>query len=195
MKKKTLQEEVADIKQKMNLKTTPKKNNYEYGCAMLYFSLPQMAELHELIDQNDLYIADDNGGYGLETEPHVTLLFGLHSEVTTEDVTNVMNQFNYGDCILHNASLFKNPLYDVLKFDVRYPTTDSAFLHKANAELSNFPHTTDYPDYHPHCTIAYLKPGMGEKYVKELVGHEYTVIPEYGVYSKPDGGKDNIKIK
>lgn len=193
MKKKTLQEEVEEIKQKMNIVSETKKNHkFEYGCAMLFFSLPQMNELHKIIDENDLYTEEE--GFGLESEPHVTLLFGLHPEVTTEDVANVMNKFNYGDCVLYNASLFKNPLYDVLKFDVRYPTKGGAFLHKANAELSKFPHTTDYPDYHPHCTIGYLKPGMGDKYVKELGGHEYVVVPEYGVYSEPNGKQNRIKI-
>ena len=192
MKKKTLEEEVAQIKQRMNIVSEEKKNHkYEYGCAMLYFDLPDIKKIHEIIDPKDVYSEE---GYGLETEPHVTLLFGLHDGVSVPQVTEVMDKFKYTDCILYNASLFKNPQYDVLKFDIRYPTKGGAFLHKTNAELSKFPHTTDYPDYHPHCTIGYLKSGTGEKYVKELNDREFVVTPEYGVYTTTNGDKNRIKI-
>jgi hypothetical protein len=55
--------------------------------------------------------------------------------------------------------------------------------------LVKLPHTTDYPDYHPHSTIAYLKKGKGEKYTDKLKGAEYIVNPSKIVYSKPDGNK------
>ena len=48
---------------------------YSYGCAMLYFDFPKMDELHKSIDEDDIYSED---GHGLETEPHCTLLYGLH---------------------------------------------------------------------------------------------------------------------
>jgi 2'-5' RNA ligase len=34
-----------------------------------------------------------------------------------------------------------------------------------NEKLSILPHTTDFPDYNPHITIAYVKKGKGKKYV------------------------------
>ena len=41
------------------------KDKYEYGCVMLYSSFPtQIIKLQDVINPKDLYLADDNGGYG-----------------------------------------------------------------------------------------------------------------------------------
>jgi hypothetical protein len=56
-----------------------------------------------------------------------------------------------------------------------------------NAELAKLPHTTNFPDYHPHATIGYLKPGTGKKYVELFKDKQYEVVPEKIVYSKPGG--------
>jgi hypothetical protein len=77
-----------------------------------------------------------------------------------------------------------------LKFDIKGDN-----LHETNADLQQYPFTSNFPDYHPHMTIAYLKPGTGKRYVKMLKGIEYDLLPQYAIYSKPDGEKDKIKIK
>ena len=56
-------------------------NTYDYGCAMLYFDFPKMSEIHDQIDPSDIYEDDKDKTYGLEDEPHCTLLYGLHKEV------------------------------------------------------------------------------------------------------------------
>lgn len=174
---------------------TPK---YEYGCVMLYFQFPKMTELHKIINPNDIYEADINGGYGLETEPHCTLLYGLHDGVSLENVTSILDNFKFGECKIYNPSLFENEDFDVLKFDVGYTTRGGAFLQKANIELAKLPNTQTYPDYHPHMTVAYLKPGMGKKYV-DLISKsaepEFIVQPDYAVYSVPSGTKTKIEIR
>jgi hypothetical protein len=89
--------------------------------------------------------------------------------------------------------LFENEKYDVLKFEV---VGDN--LHETNADLKKFPHTTSFPDYNPHLTIAYLKKGEGSKYVNMLnkAGlNEFWLAPQYGVYSKPNGSKTHIQIR
>ena len=167
------------IAEKKSEKDQQKK--YPYGCSMLYFDFPQMKILHDEIKKDDIF---EDDGFGLETEPHVTLLYGIHSdEVDDEKVMDISTK-SIKSIGLGNPSLFENEKYDVLKFDVEGP-----FLHDINAELSKLPHTTDYPDYHPHCTIAYLKPGTGKKYTKAFKGRIYEVFPTKVVYSKPDGSK------
>lgn len=182
----TLQEEVNFIKKRMKLITEDRK--HEYGCVMLYFSFPEMKEIHKLIDPDDLY-EEDGQDYGLETEPHCTLLFGLHDGVSTDDVDKSLGKFTFDTCKAHNASLFKNEKYDVLKFDI-----EGESLSDANKELKKFPHTNEYPKYEAHLTIAYLKPGKGEKYSKELKGDKYWLTPRHAIYSKPNNTKDKIKI-
>ena len=165
------------------------KEKFDYGCVMLYYDFPKMGEIHELIDDKDVYYEEGDRSFGLEDEPHTTLLFGLHDDVTDDDVKNVLDRFTYGNCKLQNASLFQNPDYDVLKFDV---SGDN--LHKTNDLLRKYPHTNNFPDYHPHTTIGYLKPNMGKKYVEKLKGLSYNLTPQYAVYSKPNGDKVKMKI-
>ena len=148
-----------------------------------------------MIDEKDIYMEEGNNSFGLEDEPHTTLLYGLHDGVTLEDVKNVMGEFKFGDLIAHNPSLFQNEKYDVLKFDMKYPTKGNMFLHKCNEELKMFPHTSDFPDYHPHMTIAYLKHGKGNKYLRKFGQIEYNLTPQYGVYSQPNSSKTKTKTK
>jgi hypothetical protein len=55
-----------------------KKETYDYGCVMLYFKFTDLKTIQKKIDKKDLYKKGNK--YGFETEPHVTLLYGLHSE-------------------------------------------------------------------------------------------------------------------
>ena len=183
---KVLKEEISKIKKYIKLLT--EGNGYDYNCAMLFFSFPEINEIHDLIDSNDLFTKPDED-YGLEKEPNVTLLYGLHDNVTVKDVESILDNYTFSTCKAHNPSLFSNDEYDVLKFDI---VGDN--LSEINKELTKFPHTTDYPDYHPHMTIAYLKPGLGKKYVKKLKGKKYWLPPKYAVYSTTDGKKHKISI-
>lgn len=166
-----------------------KKATYDYGCAMLYFNFPEMEDLHKKIEKEDVFVDPKDSTFGLETEPHCTLLYGLHSDVNLETIEKIVNGFEFGACTIKEASLFENEKFDVLKFDVT-----GEGLHDCNTALSKLPHTTDYPDYHPHMTVAYLKNGMGKKYIDLLGTEERTLKPSYIVYSQPDGTKSKISL-
>jgi 2'-5' RNA ligase len=168
-------------------------DTYSNGCVMLYFDFPKINDIHSKIDKDDLYEEENDRTYGLEDEPHITLLYGLEKEVTPNQVKEILENFTFGPCKLYNASLFENE-YDVLKFDVGYPIKGEAFLHKCNTALRKLPYQNDYPDYHPHMTIGYLKKGTGKKYTEMLKDLEYDLSPSYAVFSQPDGNKVKIKI-
>ena len=168
---------------------------YDYGCVMLFFKLKEMNKIHKSIEKEDLYEVKGDDTYGLSTEPHITLLFGLHKGVTTEDVISVLDNIKFGECEIYKPSLFENDLFDVLKFNVRYTEDGNRFLHQANKELKEFPFTSNYPDYKPHMTIAYLKKGKGKKYKGSFKELSYVIEPDYAVYSKPDKTKTKIKLK
>jgi 2'-5' RNA ligase len=165
------------------------QSNYEFGCVMLYLN-NKLTALHKYIDKNDIYVDPEDPTFGLEKEPHVTLLYGLHEEVTPKQIKSVLKDFEFGKLLLHNVSLFENEKYDVLKFDI-----EGDSLHQANDELKQFPYTSDFPDYHPHSTIAYLKSGKGKKYVKKFKDLELETKPKYAVYSQPNGNKTKFSIK
>lgn len=177
----------------LNLIKENSSSTYDYGCVMIYFKFPEIKIIHNKIDIKDIYIEEGDQTYGLEDEPHTTLLFGLHEEVTDEDVKNIINKYTFGECIINTPSLFNNEKYDVLKFDV-----DGKNLHSINKDLKQFPFTSTYSDYHPHLTIGYLKVGKGQKYIdilNESKLNKFSLIPQYVVYSKPDGSKSKLKIK
>jgi len=179
--KQTLRKALLEGKHK---KTTHKN---EYGCLMVNLEIDQKDwdKLSSIIKDEDLYQPEDDPTYGRETEPHVTVLFGLHGDIPDADIEKQIAKMKKPELSFKGISAFKNELFEVLKFDV-----ESEDMHKLNKEFRKFPHTTSYPNYHPHCTIAYVKPNMADKYIKklnELKDIKSTVSDI--VYSKVDGTK------
>lgn len=168
-----------------------KKSTYKYGCVMLELNFPDIKQIHSKIKKEDLYKEPDNDKFGLEKETHITLLYGLHDEVSLKDISGVLDSFEFPEEIkIHNVSLFENEKYDVLKFDV-----DCKLLHSVNKKLCKFPYTNEYPDYQPHLTIAYLKSGKGKDYVKLFKNKKFYLTPKKCTYSQPDGTKSKIDIE
>jgi 2'-5' RNA ligase len=163
-------------------------DTYDYGCAMLYFDFPQIKDIHAKIAEADLYTEEGDRTFGIEDEPHCTLLYGLHKEVTPEMIQEIVKNFKFEACEAHNASLFENE-YDVLKFDIK-----GTNLHECNEALAKLPHTNSFPDYHPHMTIAYIKKGLGEKYTKMLEDSAFDLEPTRIIYSTPEGDKITMPI-
>ena len=169
---------------------------FEYGCIML--KVPRNEEWNnvlESIDEKDVYEDEDQPGrFGIETDPHVTVLYGTHdNEIEMEDIKETILDREDIDLKMIDISIFENEDYDVLKFGV-----ESEDLMEFNSNLTeNYPYTNDY-DYHPHATIAYLKPGTGKKYTK--VFEEDDQIEMEGLneitYSRViEGEKEKIKIE
>ena len=58
----------------------------------------------------------------------------------------------------------------------------------------NFENTQTFPEYHPHMTLAYVKPGTGKKYVSNL-DEPFEVTFTKGVYSWHEKDEDGEIIK
>jgi len=118
------------------------------------------------IPESDLYKGEEgsdsysSGDYGRETAPHITLLYGPNTP--PEEIQKALNQIGPVSVTLGKVSLFsgeKSP-YDVVKIDVHSPE-----LQKLHSDLkSRFGTASEFKDYHPHITIAYVKKGEGKKY-------------------------------
>lgn len=171
------------INKKLNEKS--EDQSYDYGCVMGFFDFDtkDLYKNYFTIDEDDIYNNEENE-YGLEIEPHVTLLYGLHEDVNEDLVIDILKLFKTIDVTFENISLFENEKYDVLKFDV-----DTETLATINTLLKDtFDHTETFPDYHPHVTLAYLKPGTGKKYITEI--EDIITKPiDYFVYSMANGKK------
>lgn len=161
--------------------------NYEFGCSMVFLNFSEIEEIQKQIDPDDL--TED----GLETEPHISLLYGIHDggnhkKLSSSEISKLLNiskEALNDDIILTKISMFDNKDYDVLKFDVK-----SSLLGDINKKLAKFPHTNSFPDYVPHVTIAYLKKGTGEKYIQKFKDiKNLRVASEKIVYSRPDDSK------
>ena len=162
---------------------------HSYGCVMLYFNFPEINKIHNVIRPDHVFNDETDPTFGLETEPHTTLLYGLHPEVTIDNVKDVLKNYDYSHCDIYNPSLFENEKYDVLKYDV-----NGKNLHETNKHLREYPFTSDFPDYHPHLTVAYLKKGLGKKYAKILENSKYKLKPTHAVYLQYNGIKTKLPI-
>ncbi len=117
--------------------------------------------------------ADELADDGRETEPHITVLYGLHTEDPAE-VAAVLENAGPIEATIGKVSIFKGKDADVVKLEVTSPD-----LAKMNAKLSKaLDFTNKFPEYTPHVTIAYVKPGEGKKYVgKSVPGLTGETIP------------------
>jgi 2'-5' RNA ligase len=110
---------------------------------------------------------------GKEREPHITVAYGL--EATDGDkpaIRQELENFKAPAITIGGTSVFDNQGYKVLKLDV-----DSPELHELRQHIAGkypMPGNT-YPEYHPHITLAYLKPEVDEsKYLdNDLAGQKF----------------------
>jgi 2'-5' RNA ligase len=178
------------IKSIFRKRITEGKHNHknDYGCVMVFLDVDKddWDNLKSMINEDDLYQGKDGDtGYGFENEPHVTVLYGLHGDIPLKDVEKVLKAMKRPEITMQKVTSFSNKDFGVLKFDV-----ESDDLHTENKKLTKFPHTTSYPDYHPHATIAYIKPDKIDEYVKKFKDIEpIKVTVDKIVYSMVDGTK------
>jgi 2'-5' RNA ligase len=144
-------------------------NLYKYGCVMLQLNISNWDELTGEIDPEDIYKPEDPSK-GIESNPHVTLLYGLHEEVTTDQVRSVFENYHENIHVeIDGVGCFEDPDYDVVKLNV---VPDGAIQH-IHDRLCELPHSDDYDTYQPHITIAFVKKGKGKKYANPK--YKYTV--------------------
>jgi len=171
-------------------------DSYDYGCVMLHFNVPKgdWDKVQGLIAEEDVYSEEGDQTFGRENDPHVTILYGLHEDVPDEDIKERVDEIKVTKLTLKEISIFESNKYDVIKFDII--GVSEGRMADMNAKFVELPHTTNFPDYHPHCTIAYVKAGTGKKYIQTLSSEDAIVVEGNSiVYSKPDETKNKYKLK
>jgi len=163
--------------------------NYEYGCLMLYVDIPNWENFTKEIEKIDLY-RPENERYGLEKDPHITILYGIHKDVDDDQVISMFSDLtkNDFDIFVNGIDCFHNDEFDVLKLNL-----ESSELIKLNKLARLLNHTNNFPTYDPHLTIAYLNKGMGNKYSDTTFHTKINNINKI-VYSKTNGEKIFIPI-
>jgi 2'-5' RNA ligase len=158
----------------------------DYGCLMYNFKVKNWeSDVLSLIDIEDVY-DDDKHDFGVERNPHVTILYGFHEdEVSLDKIYDSIKDGRPIGLNIERVSVFNNKDYDVLKFDV-----NSKPLYSLNAFFkNNFKNTNDFPDYHPHMTICYLKKGTSEKYLDKFGNINLKIRDPKFKYSRANGSK------
>lgn len=166
------------------------KNIYDFGCVLLRLKLDNWNDVTSIIDDEDLYKPEDPS-FGLEKSPHITVFYGLHSDINHEKVEDCIQKWKDKDfeISVDKIDFFENEEFDVIKFSV--DCNDN--LKKFNSDLSKFPNSNRFKDYKPHITIAYLKKGVLDKYkgIRKKIDFKLKDIE----YSQPNGSKKYFKIE
>jgi len=168
----------SDTGEEQSNKGVQTKQLHRYSCVMLPLSGAVADRLIAMGNQiPDVDLDED----GRETEPHVTVRFGLHTD-DADDVIPLMSQFGPVMLKLGAVSVFRGvdsgKDYDVIKVDVESPE-----LRDMNRRLGELPHTDTHSEYRPHATIAYVKAGLGEKWAAKLGALNTTTVADRVIFS------------
>lgn len=163
----------GDLNKSFNIvKVDENTDNHKFNkCLMVYYEpSDEIIELQKNIEKEDL----QDGDYkSLETEQHTSILYGLRDDVSIDDIKKLVLPLENYETICYKLSLFENEKFDVLKM-----TAHNDSLFKTNEKIrDNCEYKNDYPDYKPHITIAYLKPGAGKKYLEKKFKKKIIMKP------------------
>lgn len=143
-----------------------KQTQYDYSCVLVKLP-PDICEFLERFNK-EVISEDCLHEKGRETEYHITLLYGIEDEKSTEALQLLRDTLNTSEfkIKLGVVSKFYQDDYDVIKIDVDDYTgkLEAAF----NTLSENLDNENTYEDYHPHITLAYVTKGACE----HLVGDE-----------------------
>lgn len=179
----------------MNMINENSTSQYSWGCVMLNITSQSTQIVYNYIREEDLYIEEGNQTFGLEDEPHITLLYGLYPEITVYEVHEIVSQYSLPEKImLYNLSIFDAPKYDVLKFDIQiFDPNFVGLLEKLNRDLKTLKHKPSEFNYNPHSTVAFLKKGTSDFYINHFSEQLFIEFPINIVFSTSNK-KFEIKI-
>lgn len=160
-------------------------DTHEHSSTQVQLPAPVATQVRDFAAKiPDDQLAED----GRETDPHVTVKYGLHTE-DPEQVRALLKDQGPITVRLGKTSLFKKDDADVLKVDV-----DSPELHALNAKIAALPNSDSHPEYKPHATIAYLKPGQGKQYAGDSSLEGQTMTLHELTFSGKNGEKVVIPL-
>ena len=163
----------------------------EYAFLMIDYDTPEIIkDIHNKIPDEEVYTEKDEE-YGIEHETHVTVVPCLDNDVNLDRIKEMLEPLEKYKLMLNNISMFtNNEKFDVLKCDA-----NSFILKDTNKKItSKFPTHSEYKEYNPHVTIAYLKKDIGEKYTKDILSPLVVLKPKRFHFSYVDKNGDEKDI-
>ena len=118
---------------------------------------------------------------GIERQPHVTVLYGILDDSCQSQVEHVLRNEGPLAVQLGPLGVFSGvgDHATAESQDVLYASVDGNALRHIRCRLNDaIPNRQTHPEYIPHVTLAYLKPGEGAKYVGMMAdGISEQVVP------------------
>ncbi|MBP5456689.1 MAG: 2'-5' RNA ligase family protein [Paludibacteraceae bacterium] len=165
----------------------------KYAFLMIEYDTPRLIkEIQGEIDEDDIYDNDDNE-YGIETESHITLVPCLENDIDIDELKGMLEPLKKYEAVLTDVSVFECDNYDVLKCNA-----GSLTLAYTNARITErFQTHSEYKEYKPHMTIAYLKKGTAERYAKASLPSLVVLKPKSFLFSyfDKDGNEKHESFK
>lgn len=154
------------------------KTNKKYAFLMIDYDTPEIIKnLHKNISDTEVYTDGDK--YGLEKESHITLVPCLSNDIDINELKKYLNKLSDYKVILSDISKFDCEDYDVLKC-----AAHSEILNDTNKKIrKDFETFSEHDDYTPHMTIAYMKKGMADKYLKNALPKSIILKPKNFTFS------------
>lgn len=146
--------------------------------------------IKKFVDLSNGISKSDLASDGVEDKPHVTVKYGIHTN-DCDEILNIVSEFGPVTISLGEINIFENEEHDVIKVDVH-----GQDIHDLNRLIATSTECTDtYPEYKPHATIAYVKPGLGKKYKDELNGFgDVSITFDELTFSSKDRVKTKINL-
>lgn len=123
-----------------------------------------------ILDIGRMIPATDLAEDGRECEPHVTVKYGLHKDVRWEAVRDAARGVGPVRVWFDGFGVFRTPDHDVLYLRVRGDK-----IRRLNRAVAALPHTDTHTEYVAHATVAYVKPGLGDHYARQLAAHLWAL--------------------
>ena len=177
----------------MTLKTMLTENrnsSVRKGCLMAMVSKEDTEKLlkfnKQLIAEENLYL--EGNEYGRETECHVTIRYGFLKDLNELEIRQLLKGQKKFMMEIYGLDKFDtHPSYDVAMFKVSSPV-----LKQLNEASGIYLNETDYPDYNPHLTLAYVQKG---KFPHKKEGFRLSVPVKEICYSPISGAKSYFPLE
>ena len=161
---------------------------YPYGCIMIVLNIPDWQVVIETIKEEDLYDIN-NPTRGYETNPHISVVYGLEPTISDKDIKNFFSKCKINDfnIKIEKIGIFENSNvdFDVVKMDVKCD-----YLTSLNKEIiEHFPVNITYKTYFPHITMAFVNRGKGHCYMGMKTCNIEEIKIDKIIYTKVDGSK------
>lgn len=169
-----------------------KTDEAKYAFLMIDYKTPEfIKEIKSKIKADELYTEEDNDDYGIEKRSHVTIVPCLENNININELKKYLDNIDEYGIILGDISKFENDKFDVLKCSVI-----SRKLQETNKKIvSKFKTHSEYKEYKPHLTIAYMKHGMADKYLMNHLNKVIYLEPKNFNFSYYDENNKHKNLK